>query len=108
MSNYNFRAGYRSKYLIVEGIADISTSLGGFDIRKNDMPFPSNRMNMTSVGGNIRYRLKSFYGLEFEAGDEYVVKGRNVGQSNMFHGGLTYIFGLTKKKTVQDKDSFKN
>jgi hypothetical protein len=26
----------------------------------------------------------------------------------MIHGGLTYIFGLTKKKTVQDKDSFKN
>jgi len=72
------------------------------------MPFPSNRMNMTSVGGNIRYRLKSFYGLEFSAGDEYVVKGRNVGQSNMIHGGLTYIFGLTKQKTVQDKDSFKN
>jgi hypothetical protein len=108
MSDYNFRAGYRSKYLIVEGVADISTSLGGFDIRKNDMPFPSNRMNMTSVGGNLRYRLKSFYGLELSAGDEYVVKGRNVGQSNMFHGGLTYIFGLTKKKTVQDKDSFKN
>lgn len=108
MSNYNFRAGYRSKYLIVEGIADINTSLGGFDIRKNDMPFPSNRMNMTSVGGNIRYRIKSFDGLEFEAGDDYVVKGRNVGQSNMIHGGLTYIFGLTKKKTAQDKDSFKN
>ena len=108
MSDYNFRAGYRSKYLIVEGIADISTSLGGFDIRKNDMPFPSNRMNMSSVGGNIRYRLKSFYGLEFSAGDDYVVAGRNVGQSNMIHGGITYIFGLSKQKTVQDKDSFKN
>ena len=107
MSDYNFRAGYRSKYFIAEGVADISTSLGGFDIRKNDMPFPSNRMNMTSVGGNLRYRLKSFYGLEFTAGDDYVVKGRNAGQSNMIHGGLSYIFGLTQKK-VQDKDSYKN
>jgi hypothetical protein len=108
MSNYNFRAGYRSKYFIAEGVADINTSLGGFDIRKNDMPFPSNRMNMTSVGGNLRYRLKSFYGLEFSAGDDYVVAGRNMGQSNMIHGGVTYIFGLAKQKTVQDKDSFKN
>ena len=107
MTDYNFRAGYRSKYFIAEGVADISTSLGGFDIRKNDMPFPSNRMNMTSIGGNLRYRLKSFYGLEFSAGDDYVVSGRNVGQSNMIHGGITYIFGLTPKK-VQDKDSFKN
>lgn len=108
MSDYNFRAGYRSKYFIAEGVADISTSLGGFDIRKNDMPFPSNRMNMTSVGGNLRYRLKSFYGLEFSAGDDYVATGRNMGQSNMIHGGVTYIFGLSKQKTVQDKDSFKN
>lgn len=108
MSDYNFRAGYRSKYFIAEGVADISTSLGGFDIRKNDMPFPSNRMNMTSVGGNLRYRLKSFYGLEFSAGDDYVVAGRNMGQSNMIHGGVTYIFGFSKQKTVQDKDSFKN
>jgi len=101
MSNYNFRAGYRSKYFIAEAIADISTSLGGFDIRKNDMPFPSNRMNMTSVGGNLRYRLKSLYGLEFTFGDEYVVNGRNVGQSNMIHGGISYIFSL-KKKQSQD------
>ena len=107
LSDYNFRAGYRSKYFIAEAVADISTSLGGFDIRKNDMPFPSNRMNMTSIGGNLRYRLKSFYGLEFTAGDDYVVSGRNAGQSNMIHGGISYIFGLTQKK-VQDKDSYKN
>lgn len=107
MSDYNFRAGYRSKYFIAEAVADISTSLGGFDIRKNDMPFPSNRMNMTSVGGNLRYRLKSFYGLELTAGDDYVVDGRNAGQSNMIHAGLSYIFGLSEKK-VQDKDSYKN
>jgi hypothetical protein len=105
MSDYNFRAGYRSKYFIAEAIADISTSLGGFDIRKNDMPFPSNRMNMTSIGGNIRYRLRSFYGLEFTAGDNYVIDGRNVGQSNMIHGGISYIFGLSSKK-VQDKRQF--
>jgi hypothetical protein len=98
MSDYNFRTGYRSKYFIVEAVADISTSLGGFDIRKNDMPFPSNTMNMHTVGLNLRYRLKSLYALEFTAGDDYVVNGRNVGQSNMVHGSLTYIFGVTKKK----------
>lgn len=98
MSNYNFRAGYRSKYFIAEAVADINTSLGGFDIRKNDMPFPSNRMNMTSIGGNLRYRLKSIYGLEFTAGDDYTVSGRNVGQSNMIHGGISYIFSLSHAK----------
>ncbi|HTI57698.1 hypothetical protein [Mucilaginibacter sp.] len=98
MSDYNFRAGYRSKYFIAEAVGDISTSLGGFDIRKNDMPFPANRMNMTSVGVNFRFRLKSFYGLELTAGDQYVTNGRNVGQSNVIHSSLTYIFGLSKKQ----------
>jgi hypothetical protein len=105
MSNYNFRTGYRSKYFIAEATAEINTSLGGFDIRKNDMPFPSNRMNMTVGGVNFRYRLKSFYNLEFTAGDDYVFKGRNVGQSNMVHGGVSYIFSLTKsKEQVSYKD----
>lgn len=107
MTNYNFRTGYRSKYFIAEAVADLNTSLGGFDISQNNMPFPSNRMNMTTAGINLRYRMRSFYGLEFEAGDDYVVAGRNVGQSNMIHGSLTYIFGLSKQK-AQDKDSFKN
>lgn len=106
MSNYNLRAGYRSKFFIAEAVADINTSLGGFDIRKNDMPFPSNRMNMTSIGGNLRYRLKSLEGLEFTAGDDYTVAGRNMGQSNMIHGGISYIFSLTKKQTTQA--SYKN
>jgi len=106
MSNYNFRAGYRSKYFIAEAVAEINTSLGGFDIRKNDMPFPSNRMNMTIGGVNLRYRLKPFYNLEFTAGDDYVFKGRNVGQSNMVHGGISYIFSLSKK--VKDQVSYKD
>ncbi len=105
MSDYNFRAGYRSKYFIAEAVADISTSIGGFDIRKNDMPFPSNRMNMTSVGWNLRYRIKSLAALELTAGYDHVVAGRNVGQSSMFHGGVSYIFGLSKSK---DQVGYKN
>jgi len=101
MSDYNFRAGYRSKYFIAEAVADISTSLGGFDITKNNNPFPSNRMNMTSLGLNLRYRIKSLYNLEFTAGDDYVIDGRNAGQSNMIHGGISYIFSLSKKANDQ-------
>jgi len=108
MSDYNFRAGFRSKYFIAEGVANITTSLGGFDIRKNDMPFPSNRMNMTTVGLNLRYRIKSLKDLEFTAGDDYVVKGRNVGQSNMIHGGISYIFSLSKTTKTSEQVSYKN
>ncbi len=108
LSNYNFRTGYRSKYFIAEAIADISTSLGGFDITKNNMPFPSNRMNMTSVGANLRYRFKSLYNLELTASDQYVVAGRNSGQSNMIMGGVSYIFSLKADKKVPQVNYYKN
>jgi hypothetical protein len=101
MNDFNFRTGYRSKSFIAEVVVDKSTSLGGFDIRKNDMPFPSNNMNATLAGVNFRYTFQSLHGLEVSAGDDYVVRGRNVGQSNMIHGGITYIVGLSKKGSKQ-------
>lgn len=97
-NDFNFRTGYRGKSFIAEGVVDLMTTLGGFDIRKNDMPFPSNRMNATTAGVNFKYTFQSLHGLEVSAGGDYVVKGRNVGQSTMFHGGITYLFELIKKK----------
>lgn len=43
----NARMGYRGKTWLVEAVADNWTTLGGFDITRNNMPFPSNRMNIT-------------------------------------------------------------
>ena len=64
----NFRAGYRSKYWIAEAVVDNMNTLGGFDIRKNDMPFPSNKMNATRVGANFKHTLKAVKGLEITGG----------------------------------------
>ena len=74
------------------------TSLGGFDIRRNDMPFPSNRMNATMVGGNIKYVVTKLSGLTLVGGGNYVVAGRNVGQSYNFNGGLFYIINFKSSK----------
>ena len=93
---YNGRAGYRSAKFRAEFVAENSTTLGGFDIRKNDSPFPSNRMNMTSLGAAFKYSFNS--GLEFSAGGSHVIAGRNVGQTNMFSGGIDYLFSLSSKK----------
>ena len=38
-SNYNLRLGYRSNRLIAEAVINNWTSLGGFDITRNNMPF---------------------------------------------------------------------
>jgi hypothetical protein len=97
VSNLLFSTGYRSLKLNVEAIVTQSTTQGGFDIRKNDMPFPSNRMNMTTAGGLIKYSFESITGLELTAGGNYVLKGRNVGQNTNLYGAIYYILDFSKK-----------
>lgn len=93
---FDFRTGYRSEKLIAEAIVSNMTTYGGFDIRKNDMPFPSNKMNSTMVGVNAKYSFPM--GLEFTAGGGYTVAGRNVGQAAIIHGGVYYLFDISSKK----------
>lgn len=95
-TNFNVRSGYRSSKWIAEAVLDNTTTLGGFDIRKNDMPFPSNKMNMTVLGINFKYSFTSIKGLELTGGSDYVVAGRNVGQSTVIHSGAYYLFSLKK------------
>ena len=96
VASFQFRTGYRTMRWIVEGIVDNSNTLGGFDIRRNDMPFPSNKMNWTSVGANIKYTFKKMPGLSLIGGGNYVVNGRNVGQSTQLYGGAFYILNFAK------------
>jgi len=95
MNNVLLSAGYRSLKLNVEAIVQQSTTLGGFDITKNNMPFPSNTMNWTTAGGLVKYSFGGVSGLELEAGGNYVLKGRNVGQSTDFFGAVQYVFDFS-------------
>lgn len=95
--DYSFRAGYRSKNWIAEAVFVDMRTLGGFDIRKNDMPFPSNEMNATRIGANFKHTLKQVRGLEIVGGAMYTLKGRNVGQATTFNGGIFYLMDLSKK-----------
>jgi len=97
------RIGYRSSYLIAEAIATNMNTLGGFDIRRNDMPFPSNKMNATTVGVNVKYTLKKVAGLSFIGGGGYTVAGRNVGQSTMFNAGVFYILDFNHSEKKSDR-----
>lgn len=103
----NLRAGYRTSHLIVEGVADRNTTLGGFDIRRNDMPFPSNRMNATNIGVNVRYEPNWLKWVSLNAGAMRTVAGRNMGQATTFYGGVFYIFqfGKTTKATTAKQPS---
>ncbi|HXB32444.1 MAG TPA: hypothetical protein VNV35_03445 [Puia sp.] len=101
---YIVRAGYRSNRLEIEANLSGMVTLGGFDIRKNDMPFPSNRMDATMAGAHAKYEFQSgrLKGLSLTADGSYTVAGRNVGQSTMFGAGIFYIFDFNHKgKTLE-------
>jgi hypothetical protein len=100
---FNFRAGYRSSTWIIEAIADQWTTLGGFDITRNNMPFPSNKMNATKIGLHVKYDTDFVNGLSFVADANTTVAGRNVGQSTGFGGGIFYILDFSKKQKEETK-----
>lgn len=96
-ANYQLRAGYRGRFLIAEALFSNWTTLGGFDITRNNMPFPSNRMNATSIGVNFKYTLPVHTNLAILAGASQVVAGRNMGQSTSVNGGIFYAVYFNKK-----------
>jgi hypothetical protein len=98
VSNFFVSSGYRSLKFNAEAVLTKVTTLGGFDIRKNDMPFPSNKMNSTVAGLILKYSFQSISGLELTGGGNYVLKGRNVGQTRTFYGGVYYVFNTKKEK----------
>jgi Putative MetA-pathway of phenol degradation len=71
-------------------------TLGGADIRRQDMPFVSNRMNSQRVGLLVMYYPKMVRNLALRGSVHQTVAGRNVGQSTTFLGGILYTFHFQK------------
>lgn len=97
-TSFNIRAGYRTQWLIAEAILNNWTTQGGFDITQNNMPFPSNRMNATAVGVNMKYVMKRLPQLSLTGGASNVIAGRNVGQSFNANAAVFYVLDLSKKE----------
>jgi hypothetical protein len=108
MTSFNFRIGYRSERWIIEAVGANMTTLGGFDIRKNDMPYPSNKMNATMAGAHFKYNFKAVTGLSLTGGGNYTVAGRNVGQATAFDIGVFYIFDFSHKAKTTSPSTPKN
>lgn len=96
-TNINVRMGYRSDRLIAEAVIDRFTTQGGFDIRKNDMPFLSNKMNGTRIGLGGKYNFKKVVGLSAVANGNYIIAGRNIGQAFGITAGAFYLMDWNKK-----------
>jgi hypothetical protein len=72
-------------------------TLGGDDIRRQDMPFVSNNMDFDKAGLLVMYYLPKPKGLAVRGSGTYTLAGSNVGQSTTWMGGLLYTIHLTKK-----------
>ncbi len=86
----------KNNSLKLEATYDGLKTLGGFDIRRQDGPFPSNKMIFTRIGLSAQYYFPFLKGFSVLASGGYVLSGRNMGQSTVFSGGVTYQFGVWK------------
>lgn len=77
-----------------EVFAERFTCVGGDNIRRNDMPFPSNNMEATNVGFYGKFQPKN---IGFNVRVARVIDGLNVGQATSYSLGLLYILETKKK-----------
>ncbi|MBL7857221.1 MAG: transporter [Cyclobacteriaceae bacterium] len=90
--------GYQKDGLQAELNYMQQNTLGGADIRRQDMPFVSNRMNYIKAGALIMYYPAKIKSLALRGAVAYTVTGRNVGQSTTYLAGVLYTFQFSKNQ----------
>jgi hypothetical protein len=89
--DYTVSAGYQIGRVSIPISLTQQRTLGGSDIRRQDMPFVSNRMDFVKLEGLVMYAVPApQLGIRF--GMSRIVSGRNVGQSTTLTGGLFHTF----------------
>ena len=88
------RLGYINSKLQAEVFLDYFTGTDGDDIRYNDMPFQTNKMQATTAVVYAKYFI--LQGLGIKDSDCQLLTGRNLGQRAMFYTGGAYMFTLKK------------
>ena len=95
--DYVVSAGYAKRGRMAVATFSQQRTAGGGDIRRQDMPFVSNRMNFSKVGGMGMFPIPKLQGLAVELSYAYTLNGRNVGQATTFTTGLLYLFGSSPR-----------
>jgi hypothetical protein len=98
--DYFISAGYHKGPLQAELFYNQQNTLDGGDIRRQDMPFPSNKMNFSKAGALVMYRVPSIEKLSVRASVTQTVAGRNVGQSTTLLAGLLYTLNFSRPTTT--------
>jgi hypothetical protein len=88
--DYIASAGYSRGGWAVGGSYSQQVTLGGGDIRRQDMPFVSNRMNFSRLGAAGGIPIPELDALSVALSWNYTLRGRNVGQATTWTGGVVY------------------
>jgi hypothetical protein len=97
-ASVTFRGGYYSYRVAAEAFIERYNTLGGFDIRRNDMMFPSNKRISTVLGFTGFYRVKPLNNLQIMVNIARTLSGRNVGETMSMGLGLMMAFDFKKKE----------
>jgi hypothetical protein len=85
-------AGYMKNGVMTAVSFSAQQTLGGGDIRRQDMPFVSNRMNAFKGGAMVMYPVPKLRPLAVRFAVGHVFDGRNVGQATTIGFGVLYTF----------------
>ena len=88
--DYGISAGFQQGRLCIPVSFSQHRTLGGSDIRRQDMPFVSNRMDFAKIDGMVMYTLRAPRDIGIRFGTSRIVSGRNVGQTTAVTGGVFY------------------
>jgi len=96
---YVVSAGLRRHDWMVVGNFSQQQTRGGGDIRPQDLPFVSNRMNFSKAGVSavVPVPLPLLHGLQYWFTYSNTFDGRNVGQSSTYVSGLMYQVKLHRR-----------
>jgi hypothetical protein len=90
VSDYDLRVGYLKHDLNTYIGYSQQTTHGGGDIRRQDAPFVSNRVNFSRVSAMAMYPIPKINALAFQFAAARILDGRNVGQSTTLTFGVLY------------------
>lgn len=97
---YTVSTGYRKNDMTIVGSFTQQQTRGGGDIRPQDSPFISDRVNFSKVGATLTYPIPHRRDLQYWLIYSNTFDGRNVAQSNTFTTGFLYTFNFERKRAT--------
>jgi hypothetical protein len=94
--DYTVRAGWMNRSWMIPVSFYQQVTRGGGDIRRQDMPFVSNKMNFSKLEAMVMYTLPRPADLAVRASVVQTLTGRNVGDSTAFGVGVLYTLRFSK------------